>query len=173
MMGRALLIIGALAALGFVASGVLGYLLGGPADAALMRHVIAAQAACLAQLFAHSWILVYLVMTGRAIRTAVAEHGLEKFYGEEVSRFKKVALPWLFAASGLGVATFLVGGAAVTGASRPWLHHLLAWLTLAAQVGALWQERRVLRANQALIDEIDGRTAPAAGAVLAGHEVAG
>ena len=53
MMGRALLIIGALATLGFLASAVLGYLLKGPADSELPRHVLVGLAACLAQLFSH------------------------------------------------------------------------------------------------------------------------
>lgn len=173
MMGRALLIIGALATLGFLASGVLGYLLQGPADTAMPRHVLVALAACLAQLFAHCWVLIYLFITGWAIRETVQEGGLEPWYVEEAGRLKKSAAPWLLAAVALGVATFLFGGAAARGSVKAWIHHVLFFLTLAVQGWAVWRESRVLRANQALIDEIDRRLAGRAAAGLPGPEVAG
>lgn len=174
MMGRALLIIGALATLGFLASGVLGYLLKAPAGPGLPRHVLVGLAACLAQLFSHCWILVYLIFTGRAIRETVAENGLDARYADEPGRFLRSTVPWLLAAVLLGVGTFLVGGASATGAIRPWIHHAAFYVLLAVQGVALWQEARVLRANQGLIDEIDGRLAPA-GLPPSGHtqEVAG
>lgn len=162
MMGRALLIIGALATLGFVASGVLGYLLDGPADALMKQHMLVGLAACLGQLFAHCWILIYLIFTGRAIRETVAEHGLDARLGDEPRRFLRSTAPWLIAAVGLGIASFLLGGATATGTVRkPWIHHASLYILLAVQGIALWQEARVLRASQALIDEIDGQLAPA------------
>lgn len=173
MMGRALLIIGALATLGFLASGVLGYLLDGPADPAMTRHVFVSLGACLAQLFSHCWILIYLFITGQAIRETVAEHGLEARYLEEASRFKKSSVPWALAAIALGLATFLLGGAAASGAVKAWIHHALFFVTLVVQGWTLWREHRVLRANQELIDEIDRRLAGRAAAGLAGQEVVG
>lgn len=173
MMGRALLIIGALATLGFLAAGALGYLLDGPADSAMSRHVLVGLAACLAQLFSHCWILVYLILTGRAIRETAAEHGLDERFGEAPRRFIGATAPWLLAAVLLGLATFLVGGAAATAEVRPWIHHALFYVTVAVQGWALWREHRVLRASQALIDEIDGRIAGLGPVALAGPEAAG
>ena len=171
MMGRALLIIGALATLSFLASGVQGYLLDSPA--AMTRHMLLALAACLAQLFSHCWILIYLIFTGRAIRETVEESGLDARYAAEAGRFTKPLAPWLLAAIVLGLATFLVGGATATGAVRPWVHHTLFFLTLAVQGWTLWRERRALRASQTLIHEIDGRLAGRAVPVGSGQEVAG
>lgn len=173
MMGRALLIIGALATLGFLASGVLGYLLKGAGDTAMPRHVLVGLAACLAQLFSHCWILVYLIFTGRAIRETAVEYDLEARYREEPGRFIRATAPWLLAAIVLGLATFLVGGATASGAVKRWIHHTMFYVSLAIQVWALWQEHRVLRATQALIDEIDGRVAGRAPAGLSGQEVTG
>ena len=167
-MGRALLIIGALATLAFLASGVLGYLLKGPVDATMPRHVLVGLAACLAQLFSHCWILVYLIVTGRAVRETVAENGLDARYGDEPGRFLWSTAPWLLAAVVLGVASFLLGGASATTAVRPWVHHASFYAVLVVQGLALWQEHRALRANQRLIEEIDGRLA-----VLVPQEVAG
>lgn len=170
MMGRALLIIGALATLGFLASGVLGYRLEGPADAAMLRHVLVGLAACLAQLFSHCWILIYLIFTGRAIRETVQDRGLDPSCAEEPGRFLRSTAPWLLVAVVLGLAAFLVGGATATGAVKPWIHHALFWAALAVQGWTLWRELRVLRATQALIDDIDGRLATRR---PAGLEVAG
>lgn len=161
MMGRALWIIGALATLGFLASGVLGYLLRNPVDPGLPRHVLVGLSACLAQLFSHCWILVYLIFTGRAIRETVEEHGLDAAWAEAPRRFLRSTAPWLIAAIGLGIAAFLLGGASATAAVRPWVHHTSFYLLLAVQGIALWQEYRVLRANQSLIDEIDRQIVPA------------
>lgn len=159
MMGRALLIIGALATLGFLASGVLGYLLAGPADSELPRHVLVGLAACLAQLFSHCWILIYLIITGRAIRETVQDRGFDPSHADEPGRLLRSTAPWLLAAVFLGLATFLVGGATAEAAFKPWIHHALFYATLAVQGWALWQERRVLRATQALIDDLDSRLA--------------
>ena len=173
MMGRALLIIGALATLGFLASGVLGYLLQGPADPGMTRHVFTALASCLAQLFSHCWILIYLIITGRAIRETVEEHGLEERYLEEAGGFKKSVVPWALAAVALGVATFLLGGAAVSGEVKSRIHHALFFVTVAVQGWTLWQERRALRANQALIDEVDRRLPARPPQGSRGQELAG
>ena len=173
MMGRALLIIGALATLGFLASGVLGYLLKGPGDPAMSRHVFVALASCLAQLFSHCWILIYLLITGRAIRETVEESGLEARYLEEAGGFRKSVTPWAVAAVVLGLATFLLGGAAASGEVKSRIHHSLFFVTVAVQGWSLWRESRALRSNQALIDEIDRRQAGPTAAGLSGQEVAG
>jgi hypothetical protein len=156
MMGRALLIIGALATLGLIASGALGYLVRGSGEAGLMRHVVVSLAACLAQLFAHSWILVYLWMTGRALRQTVAEQGLEASLLEPLRQMRAFTQPWILLALVLGLGSFVLGGAVASGAAKAWMHHVLAGVALVTQVWALWQESRVLRANQALIEGLAG-----------------
>lgn len=139
----------------------------------MKQHMLLALAACLAQLFSHCWILIYLIFTGRAIRETVEERGLDARYVTESGRFTRPLAPWLLAAIVLGLATFLLGGATATGAVQPWIHHGLFFLTLAVQGWALWREHRVLRASQRLIDEIDGRLAGLSVSVGSGQEVAG
>ena len=111
------------------------------------------------------------------VKRSIEEHGLEARYLEEVGGFRKSIVPWALAAVVLGVATFLLGGAAVTGEVKSRIHHALFFVTMAVQGWTLWRESRVLRANQALIDEIDReigrRQAGPAAAGLAGQEVAG
>jgi hypothetical protein len=159
MMGRALLIVGAMATLGLAAAAVMGYLLQGPVGPAMSRHVLVALASCLLLLFSHCWIMFYLIGTGKAIKDAVKEFGLEQRLVEETKRFKNVSYPWLMLAMGAAMATFILGGGAATGSLPVWVHHVLFFVTLASQGRALQLERRVLVENEALMADVDRRLA--------------
>lgn len=160
MMGRALLILGALATAGLVAAAVLGYRLDGATDPALSRHLLASLASTLIVVFAHSWILLYLLGTGRAVREAVKEFRLEAGLIETSRALRRRSLPALLVAALLAMATFLLGIAAAPGLVPFWLHHALFYATLVAQVLALWIESRALAANEKLLNDIDHRVTP-------------
>ena len=157
MMGRALLIVGAMATLGLLASAVLGYGLDNPTDPDMPRHVLVALASSLLLLFSHCWIMFYLIGTGKAIKDVVKEHGLEPQIVEETKRFKNLSYPWLMLAMGLAMATFILGGGVATGTLPSLVHHVLFYLALASQVKALWVERRVLNENERLMADLDRR----------------
>jgi 4-hydroxybenzoate polyprenyltransferase len=154
MMGRALLVVGWLATAGVIATAVLGYV--GSGDPGLnQKHVLLALASVLLLLFSHCWIMFYLIGTGKAIKEAVKEHGLDAAAVEETKRFKNESYPALMLAMGLAMATFILGGGAATGALPPLVHHVLFWATLVAQGRALWREQRVLDANERLMAQLD------------------
>src|SRR3954468_10637684 len=155
MMGRALLIVGFMSTLGVIASAVAGYTLHGPTDANMPLHVLIALASSLLLLFSHCWIMFYLIGTGKAIKDAVKENGLEQDIVEETKRFKNESYPWLMLAMGLVMATFILGGGVATGSVRSWIHHVLFYCAMAAQVYTLWIEQRVLTDNERLMGEID------------------
>lgn len=159
MMGRALLIIGALATLGLVASAVLGYLMTSPADPGMPRHVLVSLAASLLMLFSHCWILFYLIGTGKAIKEAVKEYGLDGSVVEQTKTFKTRSNPMLMLAMLLVIATFVVGGGVATGSVPSWVHQVLFWATLVVQIRALWIEKVVLDANEKLMADLDRRVA--------------
>ena len=159
MMGRALLVIGALGTVAFLATAVLGYGLSGPTDPGLPNHVLIALGSNLLLLFSHSWIMFYLIGTGKAIKQAVAEHALAASYVEETKRFKAASYPWLMLALGCAMATFILGGGAATGALPSWIHHVLFVLAVPVQVYTLWIEHRVLWDNERLMNAINARLA--------------
>ncbi len=127
MMGRSLLIVGALGTIAVAVAGGLGYGLSSPADAGMPTHIVAALVAILLVMFAHSWILLYLLGTGRIIRDTVREGGLDAALLAESRRLRRVCYACLLAAAALVMATFLVGGAVAgkgddaVGASSPGL----------------------------------------------------
>jgi len=157
MMGRALLIVGAMATLGLAAAAVLGYMLQGPVGPEMSRHVLVALASCLLLLFSHCWIMFYLIGTGKAIKEAVNEHKLDPELIEETKRYKNRSYPSLMLAMALAMATFILGGGAATGVLPVWVHHVLFWATLVAQGRTLWIEKGVLEANERLMADIDRR----------------
>jgi hypothetical protein len=159
MMGRALLIVGAMATLGLIASAVMGYMLDGPIGPEMSRHVLVSLASCLLLLFSHCWIMFYLIGTGKAIKDAVKEHNLEQALVEETKRFKNQSYPMLMLAMGLAMATFILGGGAATNTLPVWVHHGLFWATLLVQGRALWIEKDVLEANERLMTDLDRRLA--------------
>ena len=160
MMGRALLVVGWLATLGMIATAVLGYV-GGSDPELGPRHVLIALASVLLLLFSHCWIMFYLIGTGKAIKDAVKEHGLDAAAVEETKRFKNESYPALMLAMALAMATFILGGGAATGTLPPLVHHALFWAALLAQGRALWREQKVLAANERLMADLD-RTLAAA-----------
>jgi hypothetical protein len=167
MMGRSLLILGALATAGMAVAAVLGYGLDGPTDPAVSGHLLASLASTLMLVFSHSWILLYLLGTGRAVRDAVKEFQLEPEVIAASRALRRRSIPWLLLAALLAMATFLLGIAGVPGLVPLWVHHALFFATLAVQVLALWIEGRALSANEKLLTDIDHRipSAPVPNAV--------
>lgn len=155
MMGRALLIVGVMATLGVVASAVLGYLLSAPTDLDMPRHVLVGLAASLLLLFSHCWIMFYLIGTGKAIKDAVRENGLDSAFVEETKRFKNASYPWLMLAMALVMATFILGGGVATGSIPSLVHHSLFYVAIAVQGYALKIEWRVLGDNERLMEDVD------------------
>jgi len=166
MMGRALLVVGLMATLGLGATAALGYTLAGPLDPRLRLHVLLALTSSLLLLFAHCWIMFYLIGTGKAIKEAVKENGLDEAAVEATKRFKNQSYPMLMLALGLAMATFILGGGAATGSLPPAIHHVLFYATLLAQLRALQIEQRVLGENERLMADLNRRIerAPAGGA---------
>jgi hypothetical protein len=161
MMGRALLVVGWMATLGFAASAGVGYFLP-RIDEGMRLHVLLALASSLLLLFSHCWIMFYLIGTGRAIKDAVRLNALPAELYERTKDFKNRSYPSLMLAVGLAMATFILGGGVYTGAVPLWVHHGLFWLTLAAQLRALVLEGRVLGANDRLMADINRRLGAAA-----------
>ena len=155
MMGPALLIVGWMATLGFAATGVIGYRI--EPHEALGLHMLLGLAASLLILFSHSWIMFYLIGTGKAIKEAVAEHDLGGDAVQQTKDFKNLSYPWMMLAMGFAMATFIVGGGVHTRVVPAWVHQALYLVTLLVQLRTLQLEHRVLRRNRRLMLELTER----------------
>jgi hypothetical protein len=165
MMGRALLVLGLLGTAGLVAAAVLGYGVSGAADSQVRAHVLLSLGATLVLLFSHTWIVLYLLATGRVLSQVVRERGwLDRpppdggaELLERARRARLRAIPWLVAALAAVAAAFLSGGAALAGSATATVHHVLFYLMLVLQGGAMVAERRVLAEHERLAAELGRR----------------
>lgn len=154
-MGRALIILGWISTIGFLSTGVIGWL--APGYTSIGLHILAALLTSLLLLFSHCWIMFYLIGTGKALRLAVEEHQLDQSIVEETKRFKNESYPWLMAAMGLAMATFILGGGVPTGAIPKWVHQGLFLATLTVQIKAVVVEQLVLTQNRRLIRQTENK----------------
>ena len=142
MMGRALLIVGWIATAGLVATGLAGYFFS-LESGSIGLHLSLGLASSLLLLFSHCWIMFYLIGTGKAIKEAVAEYGLEADLVERTKDFKNRSYPSLMLAMGLVMAVFIIGGGVYTRFIPAWVHHALFYAALVVQVRTLAIERSV------------------------------
>lgn len=154
-MDKALLTVGWLATLTYVATGAVGYFYGGSAGGDL--HILLALVASVLLLFSHSWIMFYLIGTGKAIKEAVAEHELPAEWIELTKKFKNDCYPSMMLAMGLVMAAFIVGGGVERRVIPGFIHHSLVYLALAAQIYSLRREHGALAENRRLMDEANRR----------------
>jgi hypothetical protein len=158
LMGRALLVLGLLGTAGLIAAAVLGHgMVSGAADAAVRGHVLVGLAAAMVLMFSHTWIVLYLLATGKVMSRVVQERAFPQEVLETARRLRLRAIPWLLGALAAVAATFLTGGADLSGAAPGWVHHALFVLTLLLQGGAMLAERRVLAEHERLAAELGRR----------------
>jgi hypothetical protein len=157
MMRRALLILGVLGTAGLIATAALGYHTSGASEMRVRGHVLLSLAATLVVMFSHTWIVLYLVATGRVLVRVVRERGQGEDLLERGRRLRLRAVPWLLAALAAVVATFLLGGAAFNGPGLARLHHAMFYVTLVLQIAAMRVEQRVLAGHDSLGVELTRR----------------
>jgi hypothetical protein len=154
MMKRVLLILGVLGTLGLMAAAAAGYgWLGGP-DPQMHSHALLSLAATLVLMFSHTWIVLYLLATGRVMADTVAARGLDAAPIERARRLRLKTLPWLLAAIAALITTFLLGSVAFSGRILSWLHQGFFYLALLLQIAAIRIEARVLAEHDRLSIEV-------------------
>jgi len=156
-MGRALLVLGLLGTAGLLATAALGYGLSGIADVEVRRHVLLGLAAALVLVFSHTWIVLYMLATGKVISRVVRERGYPEELLESARRLRLRVIPWLLAALGAVLATFLTGGAVLAGSTPAIVHQLLFYLALVLQGAVMLAERRVLAEHERLAADLGRR----------------
>ena len=152
-MGRALLILGWLATLGLLATGLIGFQVN--LETGIGLHLLVGLFSSLLILFSHSWIMFYLIGTGKAVKTAVADHDLDGEFIARTIELKNRSYSWLMAAIGVVMAVFVVGGGVATRVVPAWFHAILFVVALLVQTRTMVLEGAVIMANYRLMQEVD------------------
>ncbi len=135
-----------------LASAAFGYSAAGGA-VTIGRHVTIALITTAVVLLSHTITIFYFVGAGSAIEHETEERGLDPVYTNEARRFRKRLFPWALVAIFLTMGTAMLGGGVHVRVIPPFVHHVLALLTLLANGIALARVPGALTLNNRLLDE--------------------
>ncbi len=128
-----------------------------PAAHKVAVHWTTAIWAVLLLLSAHTTILFYFLATGKQLRVVMQESGrpVNQAYLADLRQFKARVFPPLMLATGLTIATFVIGAGVLVGTVPHQVHLALALATLLANAVAGARELACIRRNSLLITKIE------------------
>jgi hypothetical protein len=154
-MAAALVTLTGLSVVGLAAGFVLALTAQTSAD--ISQHVLVAVFATTLNLFAHSLMMFYLLGKGRAVKEAMAEHGLQGDYMARVTRLRSPVFSRATVAMVLTMAASIVGASVDVQVMPPWPHGVAAAAAVVLNVYALWTEVVALRGTSRIVDEVNRR----------------
>jgi hypothetical protein len=135
---------------GLVATAVLGL-----RGTDITRHISYGFFSALVGLLAHSMMMFYLIGKGKAVKDAMAEHGVTGDYYRRIAAARKP----VFSIGTLAMVVTMI--AAILGASvdvqvlPPIVHAMIAYGAIACNAGALKIEIDALAASSRIVDELN------------------
>ena len=144
-----------LSAVGIGLVGLLAAAVFGLWGADISRHISFGIFSTLVVLLAHSMMMFYLIGKGKAVKDAMAEHGVTgDFYRRIVAARKPVFSIGTYAMAATMVAAIL-GASVDTGKLPAIVHGMIAYGAIACNVAALKIEIGALSASARVVDEVN------------------
>jgi len=146
--------VSALATLGIIATGLLGYR-GADTDQGVRVHILVGLGSILVFLLAHLWMLFYLLGSVRVLRQEAQGMGtpLERL-DQDLVRFRTRTLPPLVIAIVLAVGCFVLGAGVYSTSASVLVHAVAFYLFLPAEAWAAWREWRTFGAAERTVREL-------------------
>jgi len=149
-MAQALLSAVCIGLVGLVATAIFGFL-----GTNVSRHISFGIFSTLVILLAHSMMMFYLIGKGKAVKDAMAEHGVTGDYYRRIAAVRKpVFSVGTFAMAATMIAAIL-GASVDTGKLPPIIHGMLAYGAVACNLAALKIEIDALSASARVVDEVN------------------
>jgi len=149
-MAQALLSAVCIGLVGLVATAIFGFL-----GTNVSRHISFGIFSTLIILLAHSMMMFYLIGKGKAVKDAMAEHGVTGDYYRRIAAVRKpVFSVGTFAMAATMIAAIL-GASVDTGKLPPIVHGMLAYGAIACNLAALKIEIDALSASARVVDEVN------------------
>ncbi len=125
-----------------------------PRAGAFARHFFCALAATSLLSFAHSMTMFFFIGTGKQIKEMVREYALQPEMVDATVLYKKKLFPPIMFAILLVLAQFVLGGGTHTRVIPVWIHNLMAWMTLGANMYCFLLEGLYLAQNSRLMGSV-------------------
>lgn len=119
------------------------------------RHIAYGIYATLITLLAHSMMMFYLIGKGKAVKDAVAEHGLGGDYFRRIAVARKPVFSIATLAMAVTMVAAIMGASVDTGMLSPTVHGITAFAAVAGNVAALWVEIVALVQASRVVDEVN------------------
>lgn len=155
-MGIALLTLAAAGTAALLATTALSYFAREDPDW-MRQHFLLALGSTFLLVMAHSFVMFFLIATGVELKDIEKQQGWGDSFRRRTVAMKSRVFPLMTSALLLVIFNFMMGAAAHTRAVPGWVHHSLAWGTLAVCLAALWREYLVIGENNRLIAEAASR----------------
>src|SRR3989440_2792585 len=141
-MAQALLSAVGLGLLGMIAAVVLGL-----RGADISRHISFGIFSTMITLLAHSMMMFYLIGKGKAVKDAMAEHGVAGDYYRRIALARKPVFSIATLAMAVTMVTAIVGASVDTGVLPPMVHAMIAYGAIGCNLAAAKIEIDALSAS--------------------------
>lgn len=121
----------------------------------ISRHVSFGIFSTLVTLLAHSMMMFYLIGKGKAVKDAMAEHGLAGDYYTRIAAARKPVFSIGTYAMAATMIAAILGASVDTGVLPPFAHALVAYGAVALNLAALKIEIDALAASSRVVDEVN------------------
>ncbi len=149
-MAQALLSAVGIGLVGLVAAAVLGL-----RGVDISRHVSFGIFSTLVILLAHSMMMFYLIGKGKAVKDAMAEHGVTGDYHRRIAAARKPVFSIGTFAMAVTMAAAILGASVDTGELPAIVHALIAYGAIACNLAAVKIEINALSASARVVDEVN------------------
>ena len=109
----------------------------------------------LVMLLAHSMMMFYLIGKGKAVKDAMAEHGVTGDYYRRIAAARKPVFSIGTLAMVVTMIAAIMGASVDTGVLPPMIHATIAYLAIASNVYALKIEVSALMESSTIVDEVN------------------
>jgi len=121
----------------------------------IARHISFGIFSTMITLLAHSMMMFYLIGKGKAVKDAMAEHGLAGDHYRRIAAARKPVFSIATIAMGLTMAAAILGASVDTGVLPPIVHGTIAYGAVACNLAALKIEIDALAASSRIVDEVN------------------
>ena len=117
-------------------------------------HVNAGLFAAVIAVLAHTLVILFVLVTGRVLKEAIATRPFPKTFLDELNQFfaRKKAYPAALLGASATAAAAVLGYAHRGFATPTWVHAAAGFAAIAVNAWAFFHEHRALRENRALVD---------------------
>ncbi len=121
----------------------------------LARHISFGIFSTLITLLAHSMMMFYLIGKGKAVKDAMAEHGLAGDYYRRIAVARKPVFSIATFAMAATMVTAILGASVDTGVLPAVVHGMIAYGAVACNAAALKIEIDALSTSSRIVDEVN------------------